>query len=288
MNISGKAYIAYYRVSTAKQGQSGLGLEAQRATVLEYAAQRGGQVIEEFTDVLSGRSENRPELLKAVARAKLIGATLVVAKLDRLARNARFLSELVDGGADVVFCNLPDLPPGAVGRFMVQVMASIAELESGMISDRTKAALAAAKARGTKIGGYRGDNRPPGLMEMGHRAMQEKADKRAQEIMARLQAYQAHGPLSHQEMARMLNEDGVPTPGKGQYWAATQVTRVIQRCHAIEQRKVEEAKKRAAEMLSFSGIGTRRGGKEINRRKPMPAPAASAGPIPIVRMRISP
>jgi DNA invertase Pin-like site-specific DNA recombinase len=261
-----KTFIAYYRVSTAKQGQSGLGLEAQRATVMEYAEQRNGAVVEEFTDVMSGRSESRPELLKAVARAKMLGCTLVVAKLDRLARNARFLSELVDGGADVVFCNLPDLPPGAVGRFMVQVMASIAELESGMISDRTKAALAAAKARGTKIGGYRGDNRPPGLEQMGHAAMQAKANKRAQDVMERLQAYQANGPLSRQEMARMLNQDGVPTPGGSKVWTACQVTRVINRCHDIEAKKVEEAKKRAAEMMAYSGIGYRRGGREINRQ----------------------
>ena len=110
-----------------------------------------------MTEVESGKRNDRPELAKAIAQAKQIGAMLVFAKLDRLARNARFLLGLVESGADLIFCDIPQVPPGPLGKFMLTQLAAVAELEAGLIGQRTRAALAAAKERGVKLGGYRGE-----------------------------------------------------------------------------------------------------------------------------------
>jgi DNA invertase Pin-like site-specific DNA recombinase len=135
--------IAYYRVSTDKQGKSGLGIEAQHSAVRGYATGAGCTITAEFTEVETGKRSDRPELRRALAECKRTGATLVIAKLDRLARNARFLLTLLEGGVDIVFCDLPEIPPGAMGKFLLTQMAAVAELEAGLISDRTKAALEA-------------------------------------------------------------------------------------------------------------------------------------------------
>ena len=142
-------FVAYYRVSTDRQGKSGLGLDAQRVAVTKYVAGVGGVVAAEFEEVESGKRNDRPQLAACRARR----AALVIAKLDRLARNARFLLHVVEGTgeAGVVFCDLPSVPPGPVGKFLLTQMAAVAELEAGLISQRTRAALAAAKARGTKL-----------------------------------------------------------------------------------------------------------------------------------------
>lgn len=256
-----KRFVAYYRVSTDRQGQSGLGLDAQRAVVADYAAQRQASVLEEFTDVLSGRSNARPELANALARARQLNAVLVVAKLDRLARNARFLAELVDGDVDVVFCNLPDLPTGAVGRFMVQIMASIAELESGMISDRTSAALQQAKARGVKLGGYRGGHFPKDVRDQGRAKRTEMANEFAQAAFTRLQQLMAQGVTARSHMAKTLNEEGYRTPSGRGHWCSTTVTRILNRLHGIEAKRIEEAKKQAAQVFTLAAAAGRRGPK---------------------------
>jgi len=147
--------IAYYRVSTRQQGRSGLGLDAQRAAVEAYARQSGGRIAAAFTEVESGRRDDRPELARALAHARRTGARLVVAKMDRLARNAGFLLALLDGGAEVAFCDFPNIPPGPAGKFLLTQMAAVAELEAGLIAQRTREALAAAKARGTLLGAAR-------------------------------------------------------------------------------------------------------------------------------------
>jgi DNA invertase Pin-like site-specific DNA recombinase len=147
--------IAYYRVSTVKQGTSGLGLEGQEAAVTAYARGADAILIRAYTEVETGKRADRPELAKALADCKRSKATLVIAKLDRLTRNARFLLALVEGGADVAFGDLPHLPPGSVGKFLLTQMAAVAELEAGLISERTKAALAAYKARGGLLGAAR-------------------------------------------------------------------------------------------------------------------------------------
>ena len=143
--------VAYERVSTARQGRSGLGLEAQRKAIGDFAAARGASVFERFTEVESGRKNERPELEKALILARLTGATLVIAKLDRLSRNAAFLLTLRDSGARFLAVDMPEANDLTVG-----IMALVAQQEREAISRRTKEALAAAKARGVKLGNPNG------------------------------------------------------------------------------------------------------------------------------------
>lgn len=147
-------FVAYYRVSTARQGRSGLGLEAQRQAVAAYLNGGDWQIVAEHTEIESGRRADRPELDKALAAARLHRCPLIVSKVDRLTRSVSFLSRLLEAGVDVRFADLPQIE-GATGRFLLQQMVAVAELEAGMISARTKAALAAAKRRGVKLGGDR-------------------------------------------------------------------------------------------------------------------------------------
>ena len=167
--------VAYYRVSTDKQGRSGLGLEAQQAAVRAFLEGRGWPPLAEFTEVESGRRSDRPELAKAMAACRLYGATLVIAKLDRLSRHAAFLLTLRDAGIEFVACDMPD-----ANRLTVGIMAMVAEDEAERISARTKAALAAAKARGTRLGGFRGyipgeADRAAAVAALGARARQTAA-----------------------------------------------------------------------------------------------------------------
>lgn len=148
---AGQRLVAYERVSTARQGASGLGLEAQRKVIEEFAALRGSDVIARFTEVESGRKADRPELAKALHLAKVTGATLVIAKLDRLSRNAAFLLALRDSGVRFVAVDMPEANDLTVG-----IMALVAQAEREAISRRTKEALAVAKARGVKLGNPNG------------------------------------------------------------------------------------------------------------------------------------
>lgn len=147
-----KKAIAYVRVSTARQGQSGLGLEAQQRAVGDYVKANNCELVETFVEVETGKRNDRPELAKALAVAKRLKAMLVFPKVDRLARNTRFLLGIIESNVDAVFCDLPNIPPGATGKFILSMLASVAELEAGLISKRTKDALAAARARGVKLG----------------------------------------------------------------------------------------------------------------------------------------
>jgi DNA invertase Pin-like site-specific DNA recombinase len=148
-------HVAYYRVSTARQGKSGLGIEAQRQAVATYLNGGDWRIVGEFTEVESGKRADRPELDKALAAARLHRCPLIVSKVDRLTRSVAFLSRLLEAGVDVRFADLPQIE-GETGRFLLQQMVAVAELEAGMISKRTKDALAAAKRRGVKLGGDRG------------------------------------------------------------------------------------------------------------------------------------
>src|SRR5688572_30733306 len=148
------SFVAYYRVSTAKQGASGLGLAAQQEAVRHYLDGGNWSLVAEFTEVESGKRSDRPALDTALAKARLHRVPLVVAEVDRLTRSLSFLTRLLDSGVDVRFCDLPKIE-GPTGRFILQQMASVAELEAGFISDRTRKALKAAKARGRKLGGNR-------------------------------------------------------------------------------------------------------------------------------------
>ena len=134
-------FVAYYRVSTARQGRSGLGLAAQWSAVSDLIAFNGNKLIGEFQEVESGKHRDRPELAKALDHCLVTGATLVVAKMDRLSREANFIGALIDGDVDIRFCDFPTIPAGSVGRLILGVMAQIAEFERGVISERTKAAI---------------------------------------------------------------------------------------------------------------------------------------------------
>jgi len=140
-------YVSYLRVSTQRQGQSGLGLEAQRKAVGDFADSRGGAIAAEFVEVESGKRSDRPELAKALREAKRRKATLLIAKLDRLARNAHFILDLLESGVEITVADMPE-----ANRLLLQIMAAVAEQEGLAISERTKAALGAAKARGVKLG----------------------------------------------------------------------------------------------------------------------------------------
>ncbi|EKN00827.1 recombinase family protein [Acidocella sp. MX-AZ02] len=220
-------FISYFRVSTEKQGRSGLGLEAQQEAVAAYLAAHPGRVIASFVEVESGKRNDRPELAKALAACKLKGATLIVAKLDRLARNARFLLSVVEGTGDggVVFCDMPQIPPGPVGKFLVTQMAAVGELEAGLISARTKAALVAAKARGKVLGGYRGG--PKADTALAAEARSRQADDFAARVRPLVDDLRGRG-MSLRQIAERLGAEGVET-ARGGAWTADAVRRVMLR-----------------------------------------------------------
>ncbi|UGV24684.1 recombinase family protein [Rhodopseudomonas boonkerdii] len=223
-----KKFVAYYRVSTRKQGASGLGLEAQRAAVESYLNGGSWKIVAEFTEVESGRRSDRPALEEALAAARVHQGPLVVAKVDRLTRSVAFLSRLLEAGVDVRFADLPSIE-GPTGRFMLQQMASVAELEAGLISSRTKAALAAAKARGTRLGGHRGIKLSKQSQAAGRAAQADRAKQRAIDLAPVLSKLRSEGITSASAMARVLTERGIPTARGGTKWTALQVLRVVAR-----------------------------------------------------------
>lgn len=213
-------FVSYFRVSTQKQGRSGLGLEAQREAVTVYLNGGNWTVLIEFTEVESGRKAERPELAKALDMCRLTGATLVIAKLDRLARDAHFLLGLQKAGVEFVACDMP-----TANRLTIGIMALVAEEEARAISARTKAALAAAKARGTALGGWRGGPIVDGTL--GAAARRHKADGFAAGLAPMLRQMQAAG-LSLRQMASRLADQGIKTPRAGA-WTATAVRNALAR-----------------------------------------------------------
>ena len=172
--------IGYLRVSTQQQGHSGLGLEAQREAVQSYLNGGSWTLAAEVTEVESGKRNDRPELDRALGLCRLYGATLVVAKLDRLARNVAFISKLMESGVDFVAVDFPQ-----ANRLTVHILAAVAEHEAAMISQRTRAALAAAKARGVKLGTPANLHNQLGGRAKGNAAMAAKAARRAARRCAR-------------------------------------------------------------------------------------------------------
>lgn len=224
-------FISYLRVSTDRQGRSGLGLEAQRQAVSDYLNGGHWSLIAEFVEIESGRRSDRPDLTRALEACKAHRAALVVSKVDRLARSQSFLSRILDAGVDVRFCDLPQIE-GPTGRFLLQSMMSVAELEAGMISARTKAALAAAKARGKKLGGFRGRAGTPEDTAKARAARTQIASERARAIAPILAGVDPAGSLSLRAIAARLNAEAVPTARGEGVWTAAAVSRLKRQIEA--------------------------------------------------------
>lgn len=217
-------FLSYLRVSTDRQGRSGLGLEAQRAAVASYLNGGNWSLVAEVVEIESGKRADRPKLAEALALCRAHRATLVVAKLDRLARNAAFLLSLRDAGVDFVACDMPD-----ANRLTVAILAAVAEDEAERISARTKAALAAAKARGTKLGGFRGHAGTTEEIAAARAAKSRVADSRAMNLAPILARIDPDGTRSLRGVAEQLNSEDIPTPsGKGS-WTPTAVARLRRR-----------------------------------------------------------
>ena len=220
-------FISYLRVSTAKQGASGLGLEAQRRAVADYLNGGRWTVISEVVEIESGKRNDRPKLDDALRLCRLHGATLVIAKLDRLSRDAAFLLNLQAAGVRFVAADMPE-----ANEMVVGIMAVVAQAERKMISTRTKAALQAAKARGTKLGGLRaGAVLTDAARAKGVASRQATAAGRSADIAPIIAEIRAAGAASLREIAAGLNERSIPT-AKGGTWSAVQVQRVLARAEA--------------------------------------------------------
>ena len=214
--------VAYYRVSTKRQGRSGLGLEAQQAAVRELVAREGYDLIGSLTEVESGtRKGNRPQLRQAIEMCRQESATLLIAKLDRLARNVHFLTGLMESGVRFKACDMPE-----ADSFTVHILAAVAQREAELISERTKAALAAARARGTRLGSPQGF--AEGVQELGSRARRLQARSHYEGlVLDHVCALRDRG-ASYRDIADRLNRQGQRTR-TGKPWNPVQVRRLYLR-----------------------------------------------------------
>jgi len=227
---SGK-WIAYYRVSTDRQGESGLGLDAQRKLVSDYLNGGNWTLSAEFTEIESGKRSDRPQLAAALAMCKRLRAKLIVAKLDRLSRNVGFISALMDSGVEFVAADMPH-----ANKMTLQVMAVFAEYERDLISERTRRALAQAKERGKQLGG-------PKRLEasaLGVAANKTNAERFAANVAPIIREIQASGVTTLRGVARALNARGVPT-ARGAPWSAVAVSNILKRCTDRDKVTAERA-----------------------------------------------
>lgn len=225
--MSKKAAVSYIRVSTGKQGTSGLGLKSQQESLRVFSLANGYEIVKEFCDIESGRNDSRPELQRALAYAKKIDACLIVAKLDRLARSVSFISKIMDAGTEFKAVDVP-----YADRSMLQMMSVFAELEARMCSERTKAALAEAKKDGVLLGGARPEcrnnlNKQPGSREKGRETLKTKARNAYADILPEIRSMRINGS-TFQEIANTLNARERVTRN-GKEWHPMQVSRVLNR-----------------------------------------------------------
>jgi DNA invertase Pin-like site-specific DNA recombinase len=219
-------FVSYLRVSTARQGASGLGLEAQRTAVAAHLNGGDWTLLREIVEIESGKRNDRPALAEALRLCRQQKATLVIAKLDRLARNVHFISGLMESGVEFLAVDMP-----SANRFVVHILAAVAEQEAEAISKRTKAALAAAKERGTVLGGRRVSAER--FAEIGAAARQTfsaQAAKGRDQVLPVIAEIQGQGTTTLRAIAAELNIRTVDAPRGGQ-WSAVQVQRVIARVH---------------------------------------------------------
>lgn len=214
-------FVAYYRVSTQKQGRSGLGLDAQKEAVRTFLSGGNWTLVAEVVEVESGKKDDRPKLTEALRLCRLHGARLLIAKLDRLSRDAYFLLGLQKSGVQFTAADMPE-----ANEMVVGIMAVVAQAERKMISARTKAALAAAKARGTVLGGHRGVTPSREDQEAGRAVQAARALSRVTDLAPVIRDIQASGATSLAAVARVLNERGIPA-ARGGEWSPMQVSRVM-------------------------------------------------------------
>jgi len=234
--------VGYYRVSTAKQQKSGLGLEGQRLAVRRYVETCPGELIGEFTDVMSGRRDDRPQFQLALWHCRVYGAKLVVAHLDRMSRSLSLIVGLMESGVDFVAVNMP-----YANRFTIHIFAAVAEYELSLMSERHKAAITAAKARGRKFVNLRAKNFRPSLQAIRAvcRENRERAKSRALVFAPLLCALRDQG-ATLEGIAEQLTLMGIATPRHAQMWNGDTVRRMFER---------------AGERKPKSGQGRWRGGK---------------------------
>jgi DNA invertase Pin-like site-specific DNA recombinase len=235
-------YVAYLRVSTERQGASGLGLEAQRKAVLEHVNGHG-TLVAEYVEVESGKRNDRPQLSAALAYARATGATVVIAKWDRLARNVAFTAALLESGVDFVACDNPHAT-----RFTIHILAAVAEHEAQAISQRTKAALQAAKARGKILGNPNGARAIRRAARAAGRAINAAgiagtiaaADRHMARVRPVVEAIRTEGITTLSGIAGELNARGILTARGGQ-WHATTVRNLLSRGEAMAVGRSREA-----------------------------------------------
>jgi DNA invertase Pin-like site-specific DNA recombinase len=216
-------YVAYYRVSTQEQGNSGLGLEAQREAAMRFLNGGSWELIGEFTEVESGtrkKLKSRPQLQAALKMASKQGATLLVAKLDRLARDVQFIAELLNGKVPFVCCDFPD-----ADRTYLQMMAVFAEHEARRIGERTKDALGALKRRGVKLG----TPNPMAGNVIAVRVLKEGADEFAAQVMPHIREIMAAGHTNLRDIAAALERRGIKTRTGNTKWYPSQVSNLLKR-----------------------------------------------------------
>jgi len=219
-------YIGYIRVSTGKQGRSGLGLEGQEEAIVSHVVSAGGELVRMYTEVESGKRDDRPVLLEAIQHAQLIGARLVIHKLDRLSRDLGFITMLQKTNVDFQVVDLP-----GADKFVIHIFGALAEKERSMISERTKKALDAAKKRGVVLGNKKGEGFTTEIRQAGTvaaaAARREKADLLAARVRPFIERLQGKG-LSLRGIAMELNNNGMATP-RGAQWTAQAVKNALQR-----------------------------------------------------------
>jgi DNA invertase Pin-like site-specific DNA recombinase len=212
-------WVAYYRVSTDRQGDSGLGLDAQRKLVNDYLNGGNWTLAAEFVEVESGKRNDRPQLAAALAMCKKLRAKLIVSKLDRLSRNVAFISALMDSRVEFVAADMPH-----ANKMTLQVLAVFAEHERELISERTRRALAQAKERGVRLGGPK----PHEASKLGVAARQANADRFAANVLPIIKEIQASGVTTLRGVAHALDARGIPT-ARGMSWSAEAVSNVLKR-----------------------------------------------------------
>jgi DNA invertase Pin-like site-specific DNA recombinase len=216
---SSRRFVAYYRVSTDRQGQSGLGLDAQRKAIADYLNGSAWELVGEFTEVESGKKSERPELARAMDACRKHKARLVIAKLDRLSRNLAFIATLMESGVEFVAADMP-----FANKLTIHILAAVAEHEREAISERTKAALAAAKARGTRLG----NPNPAYALKRMRAARRVQIERFAANVLPVIREIQAAGYDSYNAIAGQLNARKIAT-ARGGRWTHMQVGQILAR-----------------------------------------------------------